>query len=449
MKKIYLLLFWGLFSLTLQAQLTELYIAPSGTGSEDGTSFDDAMDIPGLLSYLSSYGNSYPFPTEITLAFAGGDYYGYNLQIYSNIWLANVTGLHIYGGFDPNLDPAPFDPNNYNDIEEVLEVRDLENNPTILHACNLNSSPLPSNYHPLLWIANGYSPTNTLNIIDGFVFTSDQTWVGSSAMALQASDFLISRCKIIDYYTTDQLIFLEGGENIVTFANCLIADNEADVTFDAYIDAASIINTTIANNNHLLAFIYSDINFNIQNSILWGNSDLYIASGGTNPNSDVSNSIIESQEWWMNDIGGNLWITDPEFIYQTAQPYSCVASTLQMNNIGAVAPSPAINAGDPNALLYLPHGFENHDIINHPRLTAGGLIDIGAYQNITPYGQSYYMPKRPSQTDTSATNESTLIYSITGQKICSLEQHEWRLLPSGMFIITSPDGTHSRKIINP
>ena len=150
----------------------------------------------------------------------------------------------------------------------------------------------------------------------------------------------------------------------------------------------------------------------------------------------------------MNDIGGNLWITDPEFIYQTAQPYSCVANTLQMNNIGAVALSPAINAGDPNALSNLPHGFENHDIINHPRLTAGGLIDIGAYQNITPYGQSYYLPKRPSQTDTSATNESIVIYAITGQKICSLKQHEWQLLPSGMFIITSPDGTHSRKIIN-
>ena len=179
-------------------------------------------------------------------------------------------------------------------------------------------------------------------------------------------------------------MWLESGGGSMTFVSCLFADNVA-YNLMALCTNVNLINVTIADNDlkddMFIPFV-NGYTYNMRNSIIYGNSNMDMASLSF----DVYHSILENIESWVNDIGGNMFNTDPLFTYISTAPYSCDYIS-----------SPAIGAGEPgfitSASFYTLYTCDilDYDVINMGRYydyNPVTMLDIGAYQranNISPY----------------------------------------------------------------
>lgn len=345
-----------------------IYVTPNGLNTGNGMTINTAINADHFMEniYDSVYGG------DITVKFAGGDYYT-DFKFWGLPTV--IQSIRLYGGF------------NFHSRNLSLPYRDLENYETIFHAVSQRT----------VWLeAVGYRNPNGRHtcIVDGITITSDGNVVNFEALALVGGNHVVSQCKIEHFSTNEELIWLEtGGSNTVTFTNCLFDENKSK-NLMVLASHVTLINVTIAN-NVLVDDMFIPYNstvsganydYNMYNSIIYGNDNMdmsysYIYQYGS---FNVSHSILETQEGWVNDLGNNYFNTDPIFTSNTDVPYSCDYYN-----------SPAIAAGDASWITlssFYDSDIMDFDVANHdrywdiPRYT----VDIGAYQNGYDDGYYYY-----------------------------------------------------------
>ena len=162
-------------------------------------------------------------------------------------------------------------------------------------------------------------------------------------------------------------IYNAGGNS--NLSNCLIAGNRSAISGGGIYNASS---AQIAMDFCTIAGNYDFSNggginnnggtISMTNSILWGNST---GIKFTNNQVTASYCIIQGETGYT---GSNNFSTNPLFVSPASELY---APTLT-GNYALQACSPAINAGDPNALL-------SYDLLHQPR-PQFAAYDIGAYE---------------------------------------------------------------------
>ena len=399
---------------------------------------------------------------NISVYFAGGDYYYAALKFWGVPSI--VQSIKLYGGFDPL---------NYSAYGN-LSSRDFVNHETRFHGKGEN----------VIWFeAVGYNHPNGWNtcIVDGITITSDGYLVDVQALRLVGGNHIISQCKFENFNTSNLLIWLETGGNTVTFTNCLFDNNDVAALM-ALCTHANLINVTIADNtisndmfipycsyNQFTQTYDAFYNYNLYNSIIYGNSNMYMEYDLTalhNGFFNVSNSILGNNEGWVNDMGYNYFSIDPEFTYNTVHPYTCNTSI-----------SPAIGNGNSTFILLCPFydgNIMNYDVINAFRYGSNPLIvDIGAYQhslspNRQKKGRNNHSENSSIQlwasantlyvNDVKASDAKLSLYNTAGQFVYSTALQATNntiplTLNSGIYvaIVTSKEGIEisSEKIVIP
>lgn len=344
-----------------------IYVSPYGSNDPsdygvdvNGTDgFNIAITPDLLMTHLHDVNNPAYFG-DVKICFMGGDYY---TEFDFNYLLNTIQSLEIYGGFGSY------------EIFDDLTNRDFIFNETRFHAvggATVKLCGLPY-----------YGNNNIYTIIiDGITITSDYM-VSDYALSLIQGNYIVSQCKIEGFQTDDILMWLESGGGSITFVSCLFADNVAYYLM-ALCTNVNLINVTIADNDlkddMFIPFAHA-YTYNMRNSIIYGNSNMDMASLSF----DVYHSILENLESWVNDIGGNMFNTDPLFTYNYMAPYSCDYTS-----------SPAIGAGEPAFITSLSFYALHHDILDYDVINFGRyydsnpvtMLDIGAYQrgtNLSPY----------------------------------------------------------------
>ena len=307
---------------------------------------------------------------------------------------------------------------------------------------------------------------------DGITFTSDGSTVSYPALALYYGDHVISQCKFEKFSSTTWLIWMETASHTVTYTSCLFSGIDAK-NLMALCTHVNLINVTIADNyfsdDMFVPFTnnYQHYIYNLQNSIIYNNSNMHMAYNSF----DVSNSILEYYESWVNNIANNMIGStyDPIFNSYSSEPYSCDYYS-----------SPAIAAGSAS-FIYVSSFYDpnimDYDVVNMYRYYDFYALktDMGAYQNGYEDGTHLYntmgpivsAPKRHSDASTGSgipvigandiQNEAILtLYDVSGKIIYttsaqnSLKTHT---LNSGIYvaIVTSKEGQEisSKKIVIP
>lgn len=426
-------------------------------GSNTGTGVGGWFLYPISADHFVYNVNNGVYSGTVKARFAGGDYY----TDFDFVNVPNtIQSIEMYGGWNPN---APFNKRSITD-------RDLINYETRFHATGRDNLVCLANigrYH-----INGPE----VSVVDGITFTSDGYSSSYSAMALYYGDYVISQCKFEKFITTTWLIWMETSGHTVTYTSCLFDCNEVK-SLMALCTHINLINVTITDNyltddmfvsfNNPPSTIYT---YNLQNSIIYNNSNMHMASDYF----DVSNSLLESNESWINDITNNLIGStyNPVFNSYSAAPYSCNYYT-----------SPVIAAGSSSFITLCPFYDPNimdYDIANMYRYYDFYALktDMGAYQNgyedgthlYNVGGSIMYAPrKRRNETTTNdiwsdrrtiyvnnVSSETTLtIYNISGQIVYKTALQEGlntipSLLNTGVYIVkTTQDGNEieSKRII--
>lgn len=353
------LIFTCTFTLQIYAQPAvdpTIFVSPFGANTGDGTGFDfnDAISPNQLMANILDVNNPV-YAGDVTIYFAGGDYYtDFIFQSLPN----TITSLSLYGGFDDG---------NY---DSHLNLRDLINHETIFHATGNDIT---------LKIEPSNQGVTSNCIINGITLTSDNS-VNYLALSIVGVECLVSQCRIENFSTNFQeLIWLEDGSNTITFVSCVFSENDAANLMSLYSNV-NLINVTIADNyfSHDMFVPHNSILFQytMQNSIIYNNSNMDMDYSVNY--FYVYNSLLENQEYWINDIGGNIYNTDPLFIYNPVAMYACDYFC-----------SPTINAGDP-AFITLASFYNlstydilEYDVVNVYRFGSSQQtsIDIGAYQS--------------------------------------------------------------------
>lgn len=376
-----------------------VYVTPNGlnTGAGNGPYFIDAISPHHLMTNI--YNGMYS--GDVTIRLAGGDY-THSFKFWSVP--DTIQSIRMYGGFNPSS------------RKRHLPDRDFENYETRFHADTAQ----------IVWFEGiGYHNSNGWNtcIVDGITFTSD-TMVNFAAMALVGGDHVVAQCKFEGFTSSNLLIWLETGGNIVTFVNCLFDNNDVS-NLMALCSHVNLINVTIADNNFsgdmFIPFSHYDqftnintifYNYNLYNSILYKNSNIdmeyspYALHYGI---FNVSNSILQSNEGWVNNLGYNLFNTNPVFSGNITAPYSCNYYT-----------SPAIAAGDASYITSCSHystlteQIMDYDVANMDRYWdfPPTIVDMGAYQNGYDDGSSNYNSFNPSRLKSRKNNNESELISI-------------------------------------
>ena len=351
-----------------QQNPTMVYVKVDGqdTGLGTGGYFSNPISPDQLMNNV--YNGMYSGDVEIY--FAGGDYYTdftfYNIP-------NTIQSISIYGGWNPTSRRI-----NFND-------RDFENYETRFHAA----------HGPSVWFeAVGHNHINGWKtcFINGITFTSDDEFINYPALKIVGGSHVISQCKFEHVFSSDILIWLETGGNIVNFVNCLFDNNDVS-NLIALCSHVNLINVTIADNyfQHYAFISFQSQStpyiYNLRNSIIYGNANTSMNGGRIH----VSHSILENYDDWIDDVEYNEFGVDPIFTYHPTAPYSC-----DIDN------SPAIDAGNSSYIVdYFTNGFNldivDYDIANQYRYGDNNysMIDIGAYQNVPEYSLYYSERETP------------------------------------------------------
>ena len=449
-------------SLICNAQISNptVYVTENGTlWGTDGTGGYFANPITATqFMYNVNHG---VYSGNITVRFAGGDYY--NDFVFDNI-PTNIQSIKMYGGWNPS---APINKRGYDD-------RDFYHYETRFYGTEHDDLVRFAGvglYHP-----NGAGTC----IIDGISFVGTGNTINHSALALYYGDHIISQCKFYKFSTSTWLIWMETANHTVTYTSCLFVQNNAShlMTLFTHVD---LINVTIADNqlgNDMFIPAYSHnpgtqsynalFNYNLYNSIIYGNSNMHMGYVLFN---DVSNSILENNESWITNITNNYIGStyDPLFNTYSSAPYSCDYYS-----------SPAIGAGNAYYIYYssfYDSDIMDYDVANMYRYYDFYALktDIGAYQSGYDDGSHLYnavgptlsAPKRHIEASIEPdiiaidandiqTGAILTLYDISGKIIYTTSAENGlnaQVLNSGIYvaIVASKDGQEisSRKIVIP
>ena len=377
MKRIHSIILAVLFiSQICNAQINnpKVFVTENGSNSGNGVGYGAAWFYQPISAdcFVQNVYNGV-YSGNIEVRFAGGDYY--TDFVFSNI-PTNIQSIKMYGGWDPN---APMNKRGFDD-------RDFYHYETRFHATghsDLIGFSGVGYYYP-----NGTDPC----IVDGITLTGDGSSFDYSALVLLYGDHVISQCKFEKFNTSTWLLWLETAGHTVTFTNCLFYGNAAKHLM-ALCTHANLINVTIADNTlsndmfvpfsqyNQYTQVYSPYyNYNLYNSILYNNSNIkmehniYASYFGI---FNVSHSILQSNEGWINNIANNMIGStyDPIFNSSFAAPYSCNYFS-----------SPAIATGSSALITLCPFYDSNimdYDVANMYRYFDfyATTTDRGAYQN--------------------------------------------------------------------
>ncbi len=387
----------------------QLYVDANASGLNNGTSWDDAfVYLQDALTLAQSCSNI----TEIWVA--DGTYYPDEGVGISN----NNTGatfklradVAIYGGFAGG--------------ENNLALRDWVNNKTTLSG-DLKQNDLPNfgnNSDNAIHVVSaiGATTTNT-SILDGFTITAGRAdgnslnkRKGGGLFCSSTAKPIIRNCEFV----LNEARFHGGGLAVQDagtwpiIENCRIAGNLSQNNGGGiYIDRSSltiinsavsgnvsghggglynystltnpinpinIINCTFTGNNETdtgTIFNRATLNFNLINSIVWGNSSaLFTEQGGT---IITSNCIIQG-----GYPGTSVLDVDPLFV---DHPDFNLAPTLD-GILQVQQCSPAIDGGEDAANLLTTDLDGN--IRKYDAISGGQLIDIGAFE----FQSNYTLP---------------------------------------------------------
>lgn len=387
---------------TYVAPIPTVYVNPSATGSNDGTSWANGfINLQDAIDAATSGGEIWVMAgTYVPDRDSSGN--ASPADIREKTFAVNGKTLNIYGGFTG--------------VETSVSQRDLANNISVISGDIGVQGDFNDNCYVLM-----YSTGSGVLTIDGFEFYA--------ANAVQASGYykgavtstgrtdinncrfvqnrsrrggglvsfnnplVITNCLFEENETTEQgggiyseyamtirnsrftkntspyggaikFAFISGGVNIVD--NCLIYDNTSSTSgaaIQVFSASVEVFNSTIVNNSTLgtgHAFsIYQASLFNVYNSIVWNaNTSAQAAHLDNGNNVYVFNNCIVSEAV----TGNNNLNLNPQF---TDSTYSFKLSKC----------SPALDAGDSTLLV----STTTKDFYGNPRV-GGGNVDIGAVE---------------------------------------------------------------------
>jgi hypothetical protein len=190
-------------------------------------------------------------------------------------------------------------------------------------------------------------------------------------MVNQQSSPTINNCTFINNFATRNGAAVMNSTNCSpVFTNCLFTGNTNGiggdgVIFDFDSGGSLLINCTISGNSTRSAVLGNFVNVNtqVQNSILWDNSNSSFFGDFT-----ISHSIVQGGFGACTACPGGDGNVDPLFVDAANGDF-----TLRQC-------SPAIDAGDNNAF---PASITT-DLDRNPRVFNGGTVDLGAYEYQTP-----------------------------------------------------------------
>jgi len=258
-----------------------IYVSPAGSGSKNGSSWDNATD---LLAYVMMRSSNKPLKIWVK----EGTYYGDSTSLTA---FTLGAGNRMYGGFAGN---ESYD---YN-----LTLRDLINNQSVLEGSGLQQ---------VLYLN---ASDDSVTICDGFVIQNGLTTGGYDygAGAFVCNNTQLINSIIKNNITTGQYaygagVYSEGG----TIINCKILDN-ATVNSSGggglclkNGTLTKVINSIFANNTGkfgagILAWGSADfVNCNIVNNIALSNGGGFYGNG-SGESCNFTNCIL-----WGNTLNGN------------------------------------------------------------------------------------------------------------------------------------------------
>ena len=345
-----LLIIASILSTTLFAQTSPIWVSPSGSGLEDGSSPSDAMKWVDV--YNEIYNRIYIYNEyDFELWLLDGVYTEGGRLHFTDNNVSMVNSIRIFGGF--------------NGSENTVFERDLS---TYRSTIELES-------HVGLHIEGP-----NFIIVDGLAFTETGMGSDSAALDLIGANTYVSRCRFekISMNTEDQLLKTENNTNLVTkYINCLVDNCECTAIFGATGDV-NVINCTLADNkmDFLNVFWGGDqpqgftgADLFVYNSIVYDNT--YTSTGPFPPNGTTYffSSGIDALEYWMVDAGSCSYV-NPMFSNSLSEPY--------MLDIY----SPYIGYGNTAYITYEPYILQEQDIISAHRYEDSyhTSVDAGAYQ---------------------------------------------------------------------
>ena len=382
-----------------------VYVKPNGSGTKDGSSWDNALNDLNVAVKIASKYSIY------TVWAASGVYYGDGVSDHNAFTMLN--GVNVYGGFVGNESP-------YYD----LNLRDFEANETILDGQNVqrvlcqNEHFTYNTYWDGFTIQNGYHYSNESYDGGGGVYLLGKSRLlhckiinntldcqkqgsgggifaqGTSSSRITIRDCIIANNTVID---NQAYTFTYTGGGIMSYytdmTNCLIANNSARSGGGINCNASKLINCDIVNNkvsqgngggiNYFTSSYYSTPS-SFYNCIVWGNKKDTVLNN-IYSESDVSESTFRycaveggyEGEGNINLLSDNngTGINCPRFA--NPSPTAGVVSNLDDYSWELLEESICINKGDVTGISVPTYDLAGNTRIQQRR------IDIGCYES--PY----------------------------------------------------------------
>ncbi len=416
------------FDFTLSC--TIIYVKANASGNNDGSSWANAFnDLQDAFALASAD----PIYTEIWVAEGT---YKPTSGTDRNASFSMRNNLAIYGGFSGT--PGQ---------EGDFSVRDWAAHETILSG---DIGTPGDNSDNSIHLFNNSNLDGTA-VLDGFTLSGGRANGPSiptqegGAMVNQQSSPTINNCTFINNFATrNGAAVMNVTDCSPVFTNCLFIGNTNGgngdgVVFDFNGGGSLLINCTISGNSTRNAVFgnFANVNTQLQNCILWGNSDNRLSGDFT-----VSHSIVQGGFSACSNCPGGNGNVDPLFV------------DAANGNLRLQEGSPAIDAGDNTAI---PVGVTT-DITGADRIQ-NTTVDIGAYEfEVLPFDCPDIMAYIGDSCDDG--NPSTVNDAIdencscTGE-ICppggevwtarmAAEENQWHSVTygNGLFVAVSDDGTN-------
>ena len=342
--------------LTARPSTSIVYVNDDAGGNNDGTSWANAFN--DLQEALALAGTC----SGITEIWVAEGTYKPTTGTDRNISFSMQNGVAIYGGF-PNTGNPVFADRDWAAHETILSGDigmpgdDSDNSIHIFSNSNLDGTAILDGFTLSGGRANGPSiPTQE-----------------GGAMVNQQSSPTINNCTFINNFGARNGAAVMNSTNCSpVFTNCLFTQNTNGgagdgVIFDFNGGGSLLINCTISGNSTRSAVLgnFANVNTQVQNCILWENSNNNFFGDFT-----ISHSIVQGGFGACSNCPGGDGNVDPLFV-------DAANGNLRLREC-----SPAIDAGD-NAANSSSLGLDGNPRVFNAAGTA--TIDLGAYEYPSSY----------------------------------------------------------------
>lgn len=276
MKKFYLIVALIGVSVFSYSQV-DIFISPYGSGNNDGSSWDDAIDASSPILWNSIL--NYPpqilsnQPADIVVHFMEGNYSGFELNI-EDIPSHYITSVSIYGGYSSSSTGTD------------ISLRDILNYPTRLcPAQTISMSP-----HSTIFV-NVNNDCNSYTIIDGVELDGSAADYNVAAIWTGGNPVYMSNCKIYNYGTVPPSDNNAGSVTysyLLWFEHCSLDLNSTIINCEIYENKANVLVTFVG-----ISWIENTLIYNnyLDNEFIWDQN-------GSGDFIDVNNTFFN------NRVGG-------------------------------------------------------------------------------------------------------------------------------------------------